>query len=163
MARNGDGRVEIWLVASHVTVPAVTTVVAGSYLVAGVSRHGGVVRLWYLLGSPGFVLVPLALSAAASRLREYEADDVAVECTSPEEFCTGLYLATAVESGERDGLDPETPGDERGPLDRLTAPYPTIDRRLARQGLDVATVTALAGRANERSGVTATDAGTATD
>lgn len=135
------GVVVLWVVALHATMPAVTTLVAAGYLSAGVSRWRGPARLWYVAGSLGLVLVPLALSAYASRLAEREADDVAVAATSATAFCTGLYLVTTAGAGaSTGGVAADEPAPERGPLGRFTAAYPTMESRIERQGLDPAAV-----------------------
>lgn len=153
------GVVVLWVLALQFASPEATSVVALAYLVAGVSRRGGAPRLFYLGGSLGLVLVPETLSAHADRLAEYEADDAAVAATNPTAFCTGLYAITAWASGgavgpgedggpdgtggpggSAGGVGADEPDPDRGYVDRLTAAYPTMEARIARQGLDVSTV-----------------------
>lgn len=135
------GGVVLWTVFLQGQSDAVAVVVVGGFLAAGLPPQSGVNALVYVLGSLGVVLAPMALAAYASRLEECRADDVAVDRTDPLAFCTGLYHVTTAPETSTGGVG--RPAGERGEwgfLSRAMASHPTVERRLARQGLDVADV-----------------------
>lgn len=109
-------------------------------LVAGVFRANPINMLFYVAASLGAVLPLLALGAKAGRLEECEADDLAVAHTSAADFCTGLYrvATSARDAASEDAVaGPKPFADRRTLLERLTAGHPTMERRLARQGVGI--------------------------
>jgi Zn-dependent protease with chaperone function len=135
------GVVALWVLVLQNLGSGQTLVVATVYFAASVTRHSGLSAVVTLVGSAGTVLVPLALTAYASRLEERQADDIAVTLTSTTAFCTGLYRTTTAGSATLGGVGAGTPaGERRGLLNRITSLYPSVEDRLARQGVAVADV-----------------------
>jgi Zn-dependent protease with chaperone function len=105
------------------------------YLLASMYRGGRVNWVVYVVGSLGVTFVLDALAASANRLEELRADDLAVSLTGPVTFATGLYSVGTTTDGAGGVAGPNPFGRRRTLLQRLTAPYPTVEARLARLGV----------------------------
>ncbi|MFB6074853.1 MAG: M48 family metalloprotease [Haloarculaceae archaeon] len=127
-----------WALVLHALPPHVVIVLAAVYLFAGATHPNALLSLTYLLSSLGVVLVPIALGAYAGRLEELAADDRAAALVGPDAYCRGLYRCAAATDVQDDLVGDRPFAGRRGPLARLTAGHPTVERRLARFGFSVA-------------------------
>jgi Zn-dependent protease with chaperone function len=129
------GFTAFWVLGLQYLVAGFAMMGGAAYLAAGAGRTNGVFALLYVVASGGVVLIPMALSAYATRLEECQADDLAVEHSSPRDFCGGLYrVGTGLErpDGAMVGSTPLARG--RSVIGRLAAVHPTVEYRLERQG-----------------------------
>ncbi len=127
-----------WTVLLGGLAPPLAVLLASVYLIGGVLRPNALLSLSYLLLGLGTQLVPIAIGASAGRREELTADDRAAALVGPASFARGLrHSAAAAPTGGRNELAGERPfAERRGPIARLTADHPTVERRLER--LDVA-------------------------
>jgi|GEM_PF-1644561 len=129
------GLAACWLLVLRRLDPRLALLAGGAFLLVGVARSNGVNVLLYVVASGGAVVLVRALAARASRLEECHADDVAVAATSARDFCTGLYAVGGLGDAD-DAVAGGSPfAARRTRLERLVAEHPSIEARLARQGL----------------------------
>jgi Zn-dependent protease with chaperone function len=122
----------------------VALALGAGYLLGALFRGSRVNWVVYVVGSLGVTLVLDALAAYANRLEELCADDLAVAQTSADDFSTGLYRVGTTTDGAGGVTGPNPFGGGRSPLQRLTAPYPTVEARLDRLGVSPETLEASA-------------------
>ncbi|MBO4247016.1 M48 family metalloprotease [Halomicrobium sp. IBSBa] len=137
------GAAVFWVVAGQHLGPALSLVGLAVYVGAGVFRRTPLPQLYYLAGSLGVVLLPLALIAMGRRLEERQADDRAVAIVGANAFCRGLLGVTTArnEASVADGtLAAPATGEGRGLVARVTATHPPLTRRFARYGVDFETL-----------------------